>query len=148
MSYLRHVWADQQTQQHPPNLTKKTEYLYSEYRFVSITRYTFFTPLQLQRKKKSFSNTQDSSERTPIESVIIMQQCYEHPAEELVVPRFKRMKPRVGIQYQTKVAKAPVVSLSDKYESTRPVPSLLSTEYAHLTEHEVKEYQDGHKGEL
>ena len=76
-----------------------------------------------------------------------MQQCYDHPSVELEeAPRFKRMKPRVGIQYQTKVSKGPLPS--DQYESTRPIPSQQSTEYAHLTEKEVKEYQEGHKGEL
>ncbi len=78
----------------------------------------------------------------------MQQQCYEYPVEELEVPRFKRMKPRVGIQYQTKVPKASIIAL-DKYESNRPIPSRLSTDYAHLTAQEVDEYQKGPiKGEL
>jgi hypothetical protein len=77
----------------------------------------------------------------------MQQQCYECPAEELVMPRFKRMKPRVGIQYQTKVPKASLPF--DKYESNRPIPSQLSKEYAHLTSQEVDDYQKGcDKGEL
>lgn len=83
-----------------------------------------------------------------------MQQCHDdHPSDDLVeqeTPRFRKMKPRVGVQYQQKVSKAPLAF--DQYESTRPNASKLSMEYAHLTEQEVKEYQQGHhcnhKGEL
>lgn len=41
-------------------------------------------------------------------------------------PRFKKMKPRVGNQYQTKVPKSVA---SDPYEPNRPLPDKLSAEY-------------------
>ncbi len=59
------------------------------------------------------------------------------PDEE---PRFKKMKPRVGSQYQIKVPKAPSYHLGgcSTYESDRPAPNKLSTEYTHLTLEEVE----------
>jgi hypothetical protein len=57
-------------------------------------------------------------------------------------PRFKKMKPRVGSQYQIKVPKAPCyhhhLGGCSKYESVRPAPNKLSTEYTHLTMEEVE----------
>ena len=53
-------------------------------------------------------------------------------------PHFPRRFPRLGREFQTKVAKQVVVDAGDADLSSRPTPQLMSTSYPHITKDEAQ----------